>query len=40
MDRLSAELFLDIRVSFSLLDEDDINEGLRRLAEVVRSCQT
>lgn len=29
----------DVRVSFSLLEEHDINEGLRRLAEVVKSCQ-
>jgi hypothetical protein len=29
----------DVRMAFSLLEEHDINEGLRRLAEVVKSCQ-
>jgi tryptophan aminotransferase len=27
-----------VRCAFSLLDEADVNEALRRLAEVVRSC--
>lgn len=27
-----------VRCAFSLLDEADVNEGLRRLAEVVRSA--
>lgn len=29
-----------VRASFSLLDEADVEEGLRRLAEVVRAAQT